>query len=461
MGVKVDPSEARVFSREQWLSYHHKNIQELCECLIALANTAQRWGRLRKETLSDESLRFDLTVALILWVRKLNRYHESRQLQWLDQALRRARWTIRRDSTIATLSGKPAGHMHEAVVNVARGVIYAFADRMWFAGCLKEDPECAASWPDVLEQTQGAIRSRGGPVTQEEVYRVKPSKVTCEIWDSVAPVLAEVLDEEELLKAQAELTHEAEWVRDYLRQRSENQDGGSASEETVGTGAARPRRQGNGLATVENLRAVAAVGETEPGFSWVRTADRVLWTAYSEGLLQSDGLLSNAAARYIHGAVEQNGEAVEDGRGFAEYLISALAPSGGWTIHVPALDDAAARQWFCRGLRVLAGRLAEPTEVTPRGGEAAGKPDKPDTGPDKRKKSRRSPPRPMTTEAADCARQYREAKKRGEKPVMASIIGDYVAEHGGSKATIERTLSDHPGEWKEYRPQTRQPDNGV
>ena len=66
-----------------------------------------------------------------------------------------------------------------------------------------------------------------------------------------------------------------------------------------------------------------------------------------------------------------------------------------------------------------------------------------DTGKKREKKSR---PRPMNAAAADCARRYRA--EGGQFP-MKTVVEDYVAEHGGSVASLMRILNDNPGQWKD------------
>lgn len=63
-----------------------------------------------------------------------------------------------------------------------------------------------------------------------------------------------------------------------------------------------------------------------------------------------------------------------------------------------------------------------------------------------KKREKKSRPRPMNAAAADCARRYRA--EGGIFP-MKTVVGDYVAEHGGSVASLMRILNDNPGQWKD------------
>lgn len=66
---------------------------------------------------------------------------------------------------------------------------------------------------------------------------------------------------------------------------------------------------------------------------------------------------------------------------------------------------------------------------------------KPDTGKKKKKLS-------MTVEATDCARIYREARKRDDTAKMSQIADDYAEQHGKKASYILRVLSDNPDQWK-------------
>ena len=70
-----------------------------------------------------------------------------------------------------------------------------------------------------------------------------------------------------------------------------------------------------------------------------------------------------------------------------------------------------------------------------------------DTRNDKQEKSGRVK-LPMTTEAADCARLYREAWAKGDKTSMKSIVEDYAKDHTVSVSYIRRVLNDNPDQWK-------------
>lgn len=58
--------------------------------------------------------------------------------------------------------------------------------------------------------------------------------------------------------------------------------------------------------------------------------------------------------------------------------------------------------------------------------------------------------RPITREAADCARRYKNRKRQDPSVKMKHVISEYVEETGVSKTpkSIMRTLNDHPELWK-------------
>lgn len=63
-----------------------------------------------------------------------------------------------------------------------------------------------------------------------------------------------------------------------------------------------------------------------------------------------------------------------------------------------------------------------------------------------KKTQKKRGPRKMNAAAADCARRYRADS--GQFP-MKSVVEDYVAERGGSVATLMRILNDNPDQWKD------------
>ena len=59
--------------------------------------------------------------------------------------------------------------------------------------------------------------------------------------------------------------------------------------------------------------------------------------------------------------------------------------------------------------------------------------------------------RPVSVEAADCARHYKKRKRADPSATMKSVVADYVEETGAKKTakSILRTINDHPELWKE------------
>jgi hypothetical protein len=72
-----------------------------------------------------------------------------------------------------------------------------------------------------------------------------------------------------------------------------------------------------------------------------------------------------------------------------------------------------------------------------------------DAQPDSAEKSeKRAYRRSMSRAAADCARRFKAAKKSDPTTKMRHVVEEYVDKHGGSVASIMRTLNDNPEQWK-------------
>jgi hypothetical protein len=74
---------------------------------------------------------------------------------------------------------------------------------------------------------------------------------------------------------------------------------------------------------------------------------------------------------------------------------------------------------------------------------------RPDKKRDKRK--RISKKRQVTVAAADCARLYKQRKRRDASVRMKHVVEDYAVEHDQSGLSIMRVLNDHPELWKDEK----------